>query len=86
MRELTTKIILFAVGFLAGRTWRTRVRLLTVIAFGIWDIFYYYVPENDVQVVPIHNGLGHSVFTLPARGSGEPVVSPTVLISLLLIF
>ena len=39
-RELATIVMLFAVGFLAGRTWRRRMGY-AAIAFGVWDIFYY---------------------------------------------
>ena len=39
-RELATLIMLFAVGWLAGRTWRARFGY-AAIAFGVWDIFYY---------------------------------------------
>jgi hypothetical protein len=39
-RELATLIMLFTVGVLAGRTWRTRWGYAAV-AFGVWDIFYY---------------------------------------------
>jgi hypothetical protein len=39
-REFATLVMLFAVGFLAGRTWRARIGY-AAIAFGIWDIFYY---------------------------------------------
>ena len=39
-RELATLVMLFTVGALAGRMWRARVGYM-VIAFGIWDIFYY---------------------------------------------
>ncbi len=40
LREAATLLMLFAVGWLAGRNWRTRLAY-GVIAFGIWDIFYY---------------------------------------------
>ena len=40
IREAATLIMLFVVGLLAGRTWLTRVGY-AVIAFGMWDIFYY---------------------------------------------
>src|SRR5215475_10023470 len=40
VREAATLIMLFAVGVLAGRTWRSRIAY-SAIAFGIWDIFYY---------------------------------------------
>jgi len=39
-RELATMIMLLAVGWHAGRTWRGRIGF-TLIAFGIWDIAYY---------------------------------------------
>jgi hypothetical protein len=40
VRELATLIMLFAVGWLAGATWRSRFGYMS-IAFGTWDIFYY---------------------------------------------
>jgi len=40
VRELATLLMLFAVGWLAGRNWRTRL-CYSLIAFGVWDIFYY---------------------------------------------
>src|SRR5512137_1441106 len=40
VRELATLMMLFTVGTLAGRTWRARAGYM-VIAFGVWDIFYY---------------------------------------------
>ncbi len=40
VREAATLLMLFAVGWLAGRNWRTRLAY-GVIAFGVWDIFYY---------------------------------------------
>ena len=40
VREAATLIMLLAVGALAGRTWRGRLGY-SVIAFGVWDIFYY---------------------------------------------
>ena len=40
IRELATLIMLFSVGWLAGKTWRSRVGYMS-IAFGIWDIGYY---------------------------------------------
>src|SRR5262249_3930188 len=39
-REFATLMMLFAVGFLAGRNWRSRLGY-AVIAFGVWDIAYY---------------------------------------------
>jgi hypothetical protein len=40
IRELATLLMLSTVGWLAGRDFRTRFSY-TLIAFGIWDIFYY---------------------------------------------
>ena len=40
VRELATLVMLFSVGWLAGKTWRGRVGYMA-IAFGIWDIGYY---------------------------------------------
>jgi hypothetical protein len=39
-REFATMVMLFAVGVLAGRTWRARFGY-ALVAFGVWDIFYY---------------------------------------------
>lgn len=40
VREAATLVMLFIVGWLAGRNWRARWGYF-VTAFGIWDIFYY---------------------------------------------
>ncbi len=40
VREAATLVMLFTIGMLAGRTWRSRWGYMAV-AFGIWDIFYY---------------------------------------------
>lgn len=40
VRELATLVMLGAVGWLAGRTWRSRLAY-AVVAFGVWDLFYY---------------------------------------------
>jgi len=40
VRELATLIMLLTVGWLAGVTWRRRLGY-SLVAFGIWDIFYY---------------------------------------------
>ena len=80
-REFATLVMLFAVGFLAGRSWRARLGYAAV-AFGVWDIFYY-------VFLKIFCGWPHSLldwdilFLLPLPWWG-PVLAP-VLISLLLI-
>jgi hypothetical protein len=40
IREAATLVMLLMVGLLAGRTWRSRLAY-SMIAFGVWDIFYY---------------------------------------------
>lgn len=40
IREIATLLMLLAVGMLAGKTRRSRLAY-SIIAFGIWDIFYY---------------------------------------------
>ena len=40
IREAATLVMLFAVGWLAGRTWRSRLGY-SLVAFGVWDILYY---------------------------------------------
>jgi hypothetical protein len=40
VREIATMAMLVTVGWLAGREFRTRLSY-TLIAFGVWDIFYY---------------------------------------------
>jgi hypothetical protein len=81
-REVATLVMLFAVGWLAGRTWRARFGFMA-IALGVWDIFYYIF-------LKIICGWPHSLldwdvlFLLPMPWWG-PVLAP-VLISLLLIF
>jgi hypothetical protein len=39
-RELATLVMLLSIGWIAGKTFQSRVGF-TFIAFGLWDIFYY---------------------------------------------
>jgi hypothetical protein len=81
VREAATLVMLWAAGWLAGRTWRGRAGY-SLIAFGAWDIFYY------IFLVPM-SGWPRSIldwdvlFLLPLPWWG-PVLAP-VLISVLLI-
>src|SRR5947209_15973675 len=73
VREAATLIMLLAVGWLAGRTWRSRLGY-TLVAFGVWDILYY------VFLVPL-SGWPRSLldwdilFLLPLPWWG-PVLAP----------
>lgn len=81
VRELATMVMLLAVGWLAGRTWRVRIGY-SAVAFGVWDISYY-------AFLKIMCGWPHSLldwdvlFLLPLPWWG-PVLAP-ILISMLLI-
>lgn len=81
VREASTLIMLFTVGWLAGNTWRQRMAY-SLVAFGVWDIFYY-------VWLKVLTGWPHSLldwdalFLIPLPWWG-PVLAP-VLISLLMI-
>ena len=81
VREAATLIMLFTVGVLAGRTWRSRLGY-SAVAFGVWDIFYY-------VFLKVMCGWPNSLldwdilFLLPLPWWG-PVLAP-VLIALLMI-
>ena len=81
VREAATLVMLWAVGMLAGRTWRARWGY-AAIAFGVWDIFYY-------VFLKVITGWPNSLldwdilFLLPLPWWG-PVLSP-VLIALMMI-
>ena len=82
IREATTLIMLFAVGWLAGRTWRSRLGY-TLVAFGVWDILYY------VFLVPL-SGWPRSLldwdilFLLPLPWWG-PVLAPVSIAALMVV-
>jgi len=83
IREAATLIMLGAVGWLAGRTWRGRFAYF-VLAFGIWDIAYY------IWLVPL-TGWPQSLsdwdilFLIPLPWWG-PVWAPVSIALLLIIF
>src|SRR5438105_8428213 len=83
VREVATLIMLFAVGWLAGRTWRSRLGY-TLVAFGVWDILYY------VFLVPL-SGWPRSIldwdilFLLPLPWWG-PVLAPVSIAVLMILW
>lgn len=82
VREAATLVMLVAVGWLAGRTRRSRLGYF-LIAFGVWDIFYY------VFLVPM-SGWPHSLldwdvlFLIPLPWWG-PVWAPVSIAALLVV-
>lgn len=81
IREAATLVMLFTVGMLAGRSWRSRWGY-GAIAFGVWDIFYY-------VFLKVMTGWPNTLtdwdilFLLPLPWWG-PVIAP-VLIALMMI-
>lgn len=82
VREAATLVMLVAVGWLAGRAWRSRLGYF-LIAFGVWDIFYY------VFLVPM-SGWPRSLldwdilFLIPLPWWG-PVLAPVSIASLMVV-
>ncbi len=81
IREAATLIMLLTIGLLAGRTRRSRLAY-TLIAFGVWDIFYY-VFLAIISAWPRSLLDWDVLFLIPLPWWG-PVLAP-VLISLLMI-
>ncbi|MFN0069143.1 MAG: ferritin-like domain-containing protein [Limisphaerales bacterium] len=83
VREASTLVMLAAVGWLAGRTWRSRTAY-ALLAFGVWDIGYY------VWLVPL-TGWPRSLadwdllFLIPLPWWG-PVWAPTAIAALMVAF
>jgi hypothetical protein len=81
VREAATLLMLFTVGMLAGKTWRSRWGY-AAIAFGVWDIFYYVFLKVITQW-PNKLTDWDILFLLPLPWWG-PVIAP-VLIAILMI-
>jgi len=82
IREAATILMLLTVGWLAGRTIRSRLAYF-VIAFGVWDIFYY------IFLIPL-TGWPQSLFDwdilflLPMPWWG-PVIAPVSIAVLMIV-
>jgi hypothetical protein len=82
VREAATLIMLFTVGWLAGRSWRSRLGY-ALIAFGMWDIFYY-------VFLAVISGWPHSIFDwdvlflIPLPWWG-PVIAPALIALMMII-
>ncbi len=83
VREAATLVMLLAVGWLAGRTWRSRLAY-TLLAFGVWDIGYYLwlIP---LTAWPTSLADWDILFLIPLPWWG-PVWAPTSIASLMIIF
>ena len=83
VREAATMIMLLTVGWLAGRTWRSRLGF-TLFAFGVWDIAYY------LWLIPL-TGWPRSwvdwdiLFLIPLPWWG-PVWAPVSIAALMIVF
>lgn len=83
VREAATLVMLLTVGWLAGRTWRSRLGY-TLLAFGVWDIGYY------LWLIPL-TGWPTSLnnwdilFLIPLPWWG-PVWAPTSIAVLMIVF
>ncbi len=81
VREFATLVMLATVGWLAGRTWRSRVGY-ALVAFGLWDVFYY-IFLKPLTAWPNSLLDWDILFLLPLPWWG-PVLAP-VLIAVLMI-
>lgn len=82
VREAATLLMLLTVGWLAGRSWRSRLGY-SMIAFGVWDILYY-------VFLAIIGGWPRSImdwdvlFLIPLPWWG-PVLAPTLIAAMMIL-
>ncbi len=83
VREAATMVMLLTVGWLAGRTWRSRVGY-ALLAFGVWDIAYYLwlIP---LTAWPTSLANWDILFLIPLPWWG-PVWAPVSIASLMILF
>ena len=82
-REAATLVMLLTVGWLAGRTWRSRWAY-ALLAFGVWDIFYY-VFLKPLTGWPSSLLDWDVLFLIPLPWWG-PVIAPIAISILLIVF
>ncbi|HZD58682.1 MAG TPA: hypothetical protein VE136_18265 [Anaerolineales bacterium] len=83
IREAATLVMLLAVGWLAGRSWRDRLGY-SLLAFGVWDILYYLflIPLTSWPQSPLDWDL---LFLIPLPWWG-PVLAPLSLSGVMILF
>ncbi len=82
-RELGTMIMLFAVGWIAGRSLASRFAFF-VYSFAIWDIFYY-VFLKVIEGWPDSLMTWDLLFLIPVSWVG-PVICPVILSLIMILF
>jgi hypothetical protein len=82
VREVATLIILFAAGWLANHAKRTRLGY-SLIAFGVWDIFYYIFLKIIVGW-PQSIFEWEILFLLPLAWWG-PVIAPAMIAAMIIL-
>ena len=83
VRELATVIMLWTVGYIAGRNFATRFAWF-IIGFGIWDIFYYVFLYIFIQC-PANLLEWDILFLIPLPWYG-PVIAPCLISLAMIIF
>jgi hypothetical protein len=83
VREAATLLMLFTVGMLAGKNWRSRWGY-AAIAFGVWDIFYY-VFLKVITGWPNSLTDWDVLFLLPLPWWG-PVIAPVLIATLMILW
>lgn len=82
IREVATLVMLFTVGWLAGRNWRSRLSY-SLIAFGVWDILYY-VFLAIIAAWPRSLFDWDVLFLLPLPWWG-PVLAPALIAAIMIV-